>query len=155
MTPAQRFKYFAEAKKAITAMRERGHTGSDETLRHQLTVEALGENKSSNAFSNEDLDRVLAVLWSHSDPGDLMGQLAQLDQPIARLQWLCQQHLRAAGIEEKGVEWYLLGIGRKMFPGRPAYFLSTFSEAEWRDILVACNKHRLRADKRKLAGAPF
>lgn len=151
MSPAQRYKYFAEARKAIAAMRERGHVGTDDELRRLLTVEALGEGKSSSAFSNDDFDRVLAVLWSHSEPGDLIAQLAQIDQPIARLQWLCKQHLSAADVKDHGLDWYLIGMGRRMFPGRPVYTLDSFTVAEWRAILAACNKHRLRVAKRKTA----
>lgn len=155
MTSRQLHMYRAEAGKAVKAMRDRGHTGSVDVLRHQLTVEALGYDKSSLDFTNAEFDKVLAVVWSHADAGDLDVQLAQLDQPIKRLQWLSKRHLRAAGVDEHGLDYYLIGIGKRMFPGRPVYFLETFSEAEWRDILVACNRHRQRAEKRRLKGAPF
>lgn len=155
MTRAQLYKYRAEAAKAVAAMRERGHQGTLDELRHQLTVEALGYDKSSLDFTNPEFDRVLAVIWSHAEPGDLHAQLAQLDQPITRLQWLCKHHLRAAGVKEHGLEWYLIGIGKRMFPGREVYSLDSFTEEQWRDILVACNKHRQRTEKKRLAGAPF
>jgi hypothetical protein len=55
--------------------------------RHALHAAALGADKSHLAFTNEDLDRVLAEFRSYSRPADLVTQLRQLNQPRIRLKY--------------------------------------------------------------------
>lgn len=52
--------------------------------RHALHRQALGRDKSSKAFTNSDLDKVLAVFRAVYDGGNLDAQLRQLDQPENR-----------------------------------------------------------------------
>lgn len=50
--------------------------------RHELHRQALGADKSSKAFNNRDLDRILGVFRAISQPADVDAQLRQ--QAMAR-----------------------------------------------------------------------
>lgn len=58
-----------------------------EADRHELHLRALGTDKSHKAFSNLDLDKVLAQFRAVSRPEDLEAQLRQLNQAKRRLLW--------------------------------------------------------------------
>lgn len=86
--------------------------------RHDLHRKALGRDKSSKAFTNADLDKVIAVFRSVYDGGNLDAQLTQLDQPkkraaaaISRIEVL-MLHLQVEPGRESG---YVQGIARKLF----------------------------------------
>ena len=79
MTPKQTALYWREWQAAKIA----GHL--DDEDRHHLTREALGEDKSSKDFTNEDFDKVLAAFRRISRPTDLNAQLHALKQPRSRL----------------------------------------------------------------------
>lgn len=53
--------------------------------RHDLHRKALGQDKSSKAFTNSDLDAVIATFRAVWDDANLDAQLRQLSQPEARL----------------------------------------------------------------------
>lgn len=78
MTKAQTQLYFRE----WAAVRK----AQPDADRHALHVAALGEDKSSKAFSNLDFDKVLQVFRAISRPGDLNAQLRQDQQVRYRLE---------------------------------------------------------------------
>ena len=88
MTAKQRSLYFrtwARVKKALTTLGEFSPAEA-EAQRHEYHIAALGKDKSSNAFTNADLDRVLdkfeetLVLLDGPRSGS-----RTVDQPIKRL----------------------------------------------------------------------
>ena len=82
MTPRQRALYFREWGRVRATCRQQGFPVPD---RHGLHVKALGLDKSSKDFTNEDLDRVLAEFRAISQPDNLDAQLRQQDMPRRRL----------------------------------------------------------------------
>lgn len=85
MTPRQSAMYWAEWSKLRDVLRARGVGAADiEARRGALTVRALGAAKSSKAFTNADLDRVIAAIKAETQPADLNAQLRQIDQPENR-----------------------------------------------------------------------
>jgi hypothetical protein len=79
MTPKQTSLYWREWHAAKIACH------LEEEDRHHLTREALGEDKSSKDFANEDFDKVLAAFRAISQPDSLDAQLRALNQPRQRL----------------------------------------------------------------------
>lgn len=55
--------------------------------RHELHIRALGKDKSSKLFNNQDLDKVLGAFRAISNPSNLNAQLRQLNQDKTRLLW--------------------------------------------------------------------
>lgn len=90
MTPKQTSLYWREWAKVRAV-----YPDAD---RHDLHHQALGRDKSSRAFTNADLDKVLGVFRAISEPANLTGQLRQMDQPCHRLRWrirrLCPEAYR-------------------------------------------------------------
>jgi hypothetical protein len=86
MTKSQIAKYWQEWRKVAAA-----DPAAD---RHALHVEALGFDKSSREFSNEEFDKVLAVFWAIIKPANLHAQVRQENQPRQRLIWVIQNRLR-------------------------------------------------------------
>jgi hypothetical protein len=78
MTPAQTKLYWREWSRAKKA----GQLGDAD--RHLLHAQALGAEKSSKDFTNEDLDKVLASFRALSQPSSLNAQLRQQEQPNTR-----------------------------------------------------------------------
>jgi hypothetical protein len=62
--------------------------GLPEPDRHELHREALGEDKSSKAFTNRDLDLVLAEFRGVYDPDNLAPQMGPAEQRRRRMLWL-------------------------------------------------------------------
>ena len=82
MTALQNRLYFREWGRVRAACKQQGFPIPD---RHVLHVKALGLDKSHLAFTNEDLDQVLAEFRAISQPDNLAAQLRQQDQPRRRL----------------------------------------------------------------------
>lgn len=86
MTPLQTNLYFREWGKVREHYRARGLDPKlCDAKRHELHKKALGEMKSSKAFKNADLDKVLAVFYAITRPADLNAQLKQINQEGDRL----------------------------------------------------------------------
>lgn len=82
MTPAQTAMYFAEWGKLRDVLRARGWSNAKiETHRHEITKKALGRPKSSKAFTNADLDAVLAKINAERDPAGFDAQMRIQDSP--------------------------------------------------------------------------
>lgn len=90
MTKAQRTLYFREF-----ASVKRVYPEAD---RHELHVQALGADKSSNDFSDSDLDRVLVVFRAISRPADLNAQVRQEFQPLGRALWALDQVMKCLAL---------------------------------------------------------
>lgn len=85
MSPAQTNLYFFEWGQVRKHFLAKGIDSKQaDHKRHELHKRALGRDKSSKAFSNPELDKVIAVFRAVSDGGNLEAQLAQLDQPENR-----------------------------------------------------------------------
>lgn len=83
LSRAQVALYWREWSACKAVRKARGLCITDEA-RHALHREALGQDKSMTAFSNRDLDRVLAIFRTFSRPDDLSSQLRAEEQPNAR-----------------------------------------------------------------------
>lgn len=83
MTPAQTTLYFREWNNVRERCKAEGWVLPD---RHQLHVRALGKDKSSKLFTNPDLDKVLAVFRSFSQPASVNAQVRQERMPRTRLE---------------------------------------------------------------------
>lgn len=85
MSPLQTSLYFRE-----WGMVRKHYTGQGidpkqaDAKRHELHRRALGLMKSSKAFTNADLDKVLATFRAITQPDNLEAQLRQVDQPEMR-----------------------------------------------------------------------
>ncbi len=82
MTPSQNSLYFREWGRVRAACKQQGFPVPN---RHTLHVKALGHDKSSKHFTNDDLDLVLAEFRAISQPDSLAAQLRQQAQPRIRL----------------------------------------------------------------------
>jgi hypothetical protein len=90
--------------------------------RHKIHLVELGSDKSSAAFTNADLDKVLAGFRAISRPDDLDGQLRQSDQPHRRLVWAIER----LGLDDA----YLDSLASQLYGGGP-----------WRDLAVPDLEH--------------
>lgn len=63
--------------------------------RHELHIKALGADKSHAAFTNKDLDKVLAEFRALSQPTSVTGQVRQIRQPATRILHLIKFEYRA------------------------------------------------------------
>lgn len=87
MTKAQTSLYWREwqaAKKALVVHQGLLPSEADRE-RHAIHRAELGRDKSSSAFTNRDLDLVLAAFRALSRPDDLQAQIDAADQPSIRL----------------------------------------------------------------------
>ena len=121
MSPLQTAKYFREWGKVRAHYIAQGIDPKQvDAKRHELHRKALGAMKSSKAFTNSDLDKVLATFYSITRPADLNAQLHQIEQPLERLRGV--QHalldLAAKVVDEPGREKaYVKGLAEKIFLG--------------------------------------
>ena len=90
MTPKQQSLYWREWA-AVRAAKP-------DADRHDLHHQALGAAKSSKDFDNRDLDKVLAVFRSISDPDALKPQLRQANQERARLEHRLSEITQCLGV---------------------------------------------------------
>lgn len=144
MSPSQRQLYWRSWSQCRKTLLEKGwatDTNVDE-MRHKLHIRALGNDKSSTAFTNADIDNVLAQFWAITLPDDLQTQLRQQDQPFLRWYWECARILSdTQGIITAHLDAYLKGLAKRMF-GNP--YLDTLSGAERKSIIAAIAIHHIR-----------
>lgn len=84
MTPAQNRLYWREWGALTRTCKAKSWPEPD---RHALHKKALGRDKSHNAFTNADLDKVLAAFRTYSAADDLRPQLRAERMPRTRLEW--------------------------------------------------------------------
>lgn len=131
--------------------------------RHELHVQSLGRDKSSSAFTNDDLDKVLATFRAISRPDDLDGQIRQVQQPLTRALYALDQAMRCLGLYVESPAEYRDAIIRGFWPGRVLADLRpdqvhTLRMTVWARVNGADGMrnqagHSLH-DMRKLAGIP-
>lgn len=86
MTPFQQKKYWWEWGRARHHFEGKGMSSAQiDQARHDLHRKALGRDKSSKAFTNSDLDAVIATFRAVWDDANLDAQLRQLSQAESRL----------------------------------------------------------------------
>jgi hypothetical protein len=121
MTQRQQSMYWAEWARLRDVLRSRGQSLAQvEEHRHELHRRALGVAKSSKAFTNSDLDKVLARIRAEIDPANLDAQLALQDSPDRRRERLEANLCRLA--EACGIEGGPNGIAgyfKRFLNGRP------------------------------------
>jgi hypothetical protein len=83
MSPKQTKWYWREWAAVVRACKAADLPEPD---RHELHREALGKDKSSKAFTNADLDKVIATFRAHSQADNIDAQLRQMAQPRIRLE---------------------------------------------------------------------
>lgn len=116
MTKAQRTLYWRE----FSAVK-RVYPEAD---RHDLHVQALGQDKSSNDLGNADLDKVLAVFRAISRPSDLDGQVQQVEQPLRRSRWAMEQVMLCLALYVDHPDAYRDAIIRDRWPTHTVRTLS-------------------------------
>lgn len=121
MTSSQKALYFRE----WAAVRK----ADPEADRHALHQQALGKDKSSKAFTNADLDKVLAAFRAISRNAELQPQLDALNQPRQRLLHLIlhDQAAQLAALEKEQPLNYIFGVCADKFNGRTPSQLSADS----------------------------
>jgi uncharacterized protein YjiS (DUF1127 family) len=78
--------------------------------RHELHRRALGRDRSSKDFSNEEFDKVLAEFRAISQPASVNAQLRQQRQPRTRLEFSLDELLACIGLYVADAEAYAAGI---------------------------------------------
>lgn len=134
MTPKQCSLYFREWGRVRSTCRQHGWPVPE---RHDLHARALGQDKSSKDFTNQDLDRVLAEFQAISRPDDLDAQLRQQDQPRCRLLY---------GIWRVAPEPYWRAIARDKFGTADLDRLNLDQLHQLRITLAARARSRHRRD---------
>lgn len=118
MTPNQQKLYWREWGACRRALRKLGRSPAEaDAMRKEIHVLAgaakYGRPKSSAWLNNADLDKVLAIFRSYSDPANLAAQIRYVDQPSTRALYAAKLLLDRIGIQEHGREAYLDGIARR------------------------------------------
>jgi hypothetical protein len=138
MSPKQEPLYWREWGVVRIALRKLGHKKPDGELRHWLTIQALGADKSHKFFNNHDFDRWLAVARGYTLMGDLDEQLRLIAQPLARCMFACRSLLVKCAIEEHGQEAYVRAIYQRVQARRShAYDLDDIPDEDLPLILAA------------------
>ena len=144
LTNKQRYFYFGLWKKAkaILMHGRETWTGHEENLRRrEITVRALGYDKSSTDFTNREFDKVVQELRAIIDPGDLNGQLRQLNMERTRI-W---RGLRSLMRQLDVTDSYVQAIASRMFDSNSQ--LSTLNSQQLRDLMIALREHQRRASR--------
>lgn len=143
------------AKQTALYFREWGkvHKRYPDVDRHDLHTRALGSDKSSKAFTNRDLDLVLAEFRALTDPDSVDAQLRQIEQPRTRLLWKIDHYLNGLRLYVEP-QSYLAAILRDQFTGATLADLSETQLKNLRNTLSArLQTHRKAA--RKPVEEPF
>lgn len=99
--------YLREWGKVRVILRRTMSPKEADAQRHALTIQALGYDKSSKEFSNDELDKVLKQFRAISKPGDLHAQMD--DQAANRGRFKVRQLLSALGKDEAHAEQLIDG----------------------------------------------
>jgi hypothetical protein len=163
MTPRQQALYWREWARLRDMLITRGKCqGQIEDYRHELTRRALGVAKSSKAFTNSDLDKVLARLRAECDPANLEAQLDLQESPERRRAYLLARCDEVCGLmwsrggddrltHEEARQGYIRGTARKVC----GHELEACTDAEIAKVLgcLEARLKRLRAQVAERAAA--
>lgn len=141
MNPAQRKLYFGEWKKAKEGMRAFGRDVSDDRTARMECHRSAEVPLSSSNLSNADLDKVVAVFWSWSQPANMDAQMRQQAQPALRCRWLCKRVMGLANEVEEvfqmaSADQYIDGLWRRLNKedfADPEYG----TEEQWQKVIIA------------------
>ncbi len=141
MTPIQRKLYFVKWKKAKEGMRSYGRDVSDDRAARMECHAAAGIPLSSTSLSNSDLDKVLAVFWSWSQPSNMDAQMRQQTQPAVRCRFLCKHVMERTNevvhvFLPTSFDAYIDALWRKLNKADledPEYG----DEASWQKVIIA------------------
>lgn len=153
MTKAQNALYFREwgAARSILIARHGWTAAQADEHRHELHRQALGKDKSSKAFTNRDLDVVLATFRAIAQPADLDTQIRKAEQPELRCRVRLDQLTTEMGLTPDYVE----AMTQQMFR-RP---LADLTEAQMHKVLAALDTYQRRraatASSDDTSGDPF
>jgi hypothetical protein len=133
---------WSAAKRALMPGRETWTKDEETNRRHELHIQALGEEKSHVDFSNDDFDKVLAAFRAVSRPGDLNAQLHALNGQRKRLMFGIRRLAKSMGADE----FYVAGIVRTMnAEGKlGSDDLEQLHPRELTKVMVALKKHESR-----------
>jgi hypothetical protein len=146
MSPAQTKLYFREWNGVRMMLRRQGVEAKEcDARRHELHQQALGYQRSSKDFTNDELDRVLAEFRALTRPADLEAQLGAQAQPARRGMWKVRQLCAELG---RGVE-YASGIARRMNQeGRlGSADLEQLAAGDLRKVIIALEQQRRRMNQ--------
>jgi hypothetical protein len=107
ITPRQNALYWREwaaAKRALMPGRSTWTKLEENTRRHEITIKALGYDKSHLDFTNADFDQVLGELRAISQPGNLNAQLRQVRGAHRRAEWSLHRLMRKLGVDRNYVQ---------------------------------------------------
>lgn len=98
MNDAQIRKYRFEWNKARKVLRAQGKTPTEaDVRRHEIHIEALGEDKSSYDLTNKDFDAVLKCFKAISEPASFTAQIDLEAMPESRMRFKIDGLLAALG----------------------------------------------------------
>lgn len=107
------FREWAAVKRVLMPGRETFTKLEENERRHAITIEALGADKSSTDFTNDDFDKVLAAFRAISQPGNLQAQLDALDGRKKRLRFgIMSTARKLVGAED--ADAYVRGVVSQM-----------------------------------------
>lgn len=152
LTPKQRWFYFGlwrEAKKILMNGRETWTKYEENLRRHELTVRALGRDKSSNDFTQRDFDKIIAELKAIVNPDDLNGQLRQQDMHTRRMQFGLRKLMRELGVGNAYVDAIVHQMNDHGELGSNR--LDALDVDELRKVMIALRKHQQRGGGTVLA----
>lgn len=140
----------------------------ENTRRHEITIRALGADKSHVDFTNAEFDQVLGELRAISKPGDLNAQLRQVRGAHRRAEWSLDRLMRKLGVDRN----YVQGIVDQMFEPviipasfamwdrerrrttAPRKLLDKLTESELKKVIIALRK-QLKRQREPAEVAPF
>lgn len=127
------------------------HKADPSIERHEVHIAALGKDKSSLDFTNEDFDKVLGQMRAISKPTSLEAQLRQLNQTKTRLLWkICTEQLTLLGVYGKNA-YYIYALALDKFPGSTARAASGVPSFNLRDALSPLDPKQLEHLRSTLA----
>ncbi len=158
MSPAQNSLYWREwaaAKRALMPGRSTWTKLEETERRHEITIEALGIDKSHLDFDNADFDKVLGALRAISKPGDLNAQIRQARGQHRRMHYELDRLMEKLGVDRN----YVQGVVDQMAFHHPSSIthhpsIDDLTADELKKVLIALRKQTKRPT-REPAEVPF
>lgn len=107
MSPKQKARYWVEFGRI-----RKLHPEID---RHALHVQALGKDKSSKAFTNQDVDKIFGMFAAILQPGSLNAQVRQIKMPDTRLRYKIRQQIQLLGVLVDNPVGYAVAVMKDKF----------------------------------------
>jgi len=146
---------WSAAKRALMPGREPFTKAEEEARRHELHVQALGDDKSHLDFNNDDFDHVLAAFRALSRPGDLNAQLHAIGGQRKRLLFVIRSLAKSIGVGDR----YVAAIVERMnAEGKlGSSDLDQLHPRKLTKVMIALRQHEKRGavQEPELIGEPF